>query len=164
MAAGAAYPAIVKLLLEKGADPNAFRPGSLDGPLVAAARAKNLDSLRLMLAHGGNAGREEDGWSVLHRALQGTTAECCRELLAHGADPCVQHPYYGTPMHMVVSCVMGKDGPECVKILELLLGAGASLQAEDGRGLTPGRLARLTEGVSKEVLEWFSPHDVEVGE
>jgi hypothetical protein len=61
-------------------------------------------------------------------------------------------------MHVVVRCANGTDGPERVKILDLLLGAGASLQAKDGRGLTPGQLARRKEGVSKEVLEWFSQH------
>jgi ankyrin repeat protein len=164
LALGAGYRAIVKLLLEKGADPNAFGLSDLDRPLVAAARAKNLESLRLMLAHGGDARRNVYGWTVLLSASRFTNAECCRELLAHGAHSRSCHSFHGTPMHMVVSYPNGRDGPECVKILELLLDAGASVQARDGHGFTPGQLARRTPWASKEVLEWFSRHEVEVRE
>jgi ankyrin repeat protein len=160
------------LLLEKGANPNAGRAAGLYNPLVCAALAKNVESLRLLIARGGDARRvDESGGdagpaygdgSVLHAALVSTNAECCRELLAHGADPCRQGSFFdgGTPMHVVVRCAWDHDdGPERVKILDLLLEAGASLLAVDGRGRTPGQLARRNEGAPKEVREWFVQHD-----
>jgi ankyrin repeat protein len=88
---GARHPAVVALLLENGANPNVCGAGSLLNPLGRAARARNVESLRLMLASGGNASRVDSSGSVLQFALGPTDAECCRELLAHGADP------YGRP-------------------------------------------------------------------
>jgi hypothetical protein len=48
-----------------------------------------------------------------------------------------------------------------MKVLDLLLKAGASLLAKDRRGVTLGEMARqLTVGrASKEVLEWFVQRD-----
>jgi ankyrin repeat protein len=161
--AARAYPRIVTLLLETGADPNADDAGDHYNPLASAAKARNIESLRRMLAHGGDAGRvDDDGAGVLHAALEGTDAECCRELLAHGADPCGQGGFFDeTPMHVVARYALHDDGPERVKILDLLLEAGASLLAKDGPGVTPGELARhrFVRGGSKEVLEWFSQHE-----
>jgi hypothetical protein len=52
LALGAEYPRIVALLLETGANPNAGGGRSHSSPLANAARAKDVESLRLMLAHG----------------------------------------------------------------------------------------------------------------
>jgi ankyrin repeat protein len=158
---GAKYSGIVALLLEKGADPNGADAGSYFNPLASAARSNDVKFLRLMLAYGGDASRVDDhGENVLHLALRFTNAECCRELLAHGADPCGRSKTDGeTPMHVAARHAFLRDGPERVKILDLLLGAGASLRAVDSRGRTPGQLACQNEGTSKEVLEWFSQHD-----
>jgi ankyrin repeat protein len=161
LAVGAEHPEIVKLLLQKGADPNADDASGPYNPLACAARSKNIESLRLMLGHGGHAGRVDAlGENVLHEALDDTSAECCQELLAHGADPCGRGGIFDeTPMHVVARYAVLDDGPECVKILDLLLEAGASLLAVDAEGLTPGQAARQNPDVSKEVLEWFSRHE-----
>jgi ankyrin repeat protein len=160
LAEGAAHPRIVALLLEKGANPN---DGWADGfPLVCAAHSRSIESLRLLLAHGGDA-RQKDvyGDNVLHWALDSTNAECCRELLTHGADPCGCNKWeYETPMHVVARRACDyDDGPERVKILDLLLDAGASMLAIDEDDCTPGQTARRC-GASKEVLEWFARHEV----
>jgi ankyrin repeat protein len=161
LAAGAGDPAIVALLLEKGANPNAYYASDRYSPLACAARVKNIESLRLMLAHGGDASRVCSlGQNVLHIALASTSAECCRELLAHGADPCGRSRINDeTPMHVVAKFAFHDDGPEHVKILDLLLEAGASLHVKDDGGFTPGKLARRYERASKEMLEWFSQHE-----
>jgi ankyrin repeat protein len=121
-----------------------------------------------MFAYGGNASRVDgDGRSVLHAAVRCTNAECCRELLAHGADPCGHGgDCHETPMHIATGCAFQDDGPERVKILELLLEAGASLLAVDNGGFTPGQVARRLGGgciwhrASKEVLEFSLPETV----
>jgi hypothetical protein len=159
LAEGANYPGIVRLLLEKGANPNAGDAGSYYNPLACAAEAQNIESLRLMLAYGGDASRvAEDVSNVLHAALIHTNAECCRELLAHGADPCGRWRYEDeTPMHVAAECADLYDGPELVEILDLLLESGASPLAKDRRGVTPGeRVPHVMAGrATKKVREWF---------
>jgi ankyrin repeat protein len=151
----------VELLLEKGANPNAMSVSNSLNPLVRAVNAKEVESLRLMLAHGGDASRvDHDGENVLHTVLISPDAECCRELLRHGANPCGQSRYRkATPMHVVAKHEFGREGPERVKVLDLLLDAGASLQAKDRTGLTPGQVARQSPKASEEVLEWFAQHE-----
>jgi ankyrin repeat protein len=162
LAGGARYPGIVELLLERGANPNAGFVGTGLSPMVWAAVFKKVESLRLMLAHGGDASLVRcDGRNVLHSVLMMfPDAECCRELISHGADPCGQGGYSKeTPMHIVAKHDLDIDGPERVKVLDLLLDAGASLQAKDWMGLTPGEVARQSGRASQEVLEWFSRHE-----
>jgi hypothetical protein len=163
LGAGAQYPRIVALLLDEGANPNERSLIDMYNPLASAAKAKSIESLRLMLARGGDASLvDEYGSNVLHAALTSTTAECCRELLSHGADPCGLGGIHRreTPMHVVaVSAGWPHDGPERVKILELLREAGASVLAVDQDGLTPGQRAREGRRTSKEVLDWFSRHE-----
>jgi hypothetical protein len=99
---------------------------------------------------------------VLHAALEymGIDAECCRELLAHGADPCGHDGIFrDTPMHVVAKNARCWHESELVKILDLLLEAGASMLAVNRAGLTPGPVARQDEETSKDVLEWFSQHE-----
>jgi ankyrin repeat protein len=157
---GADYPRIVALLLENGANPNLGRAGGVYNPLACAARARNIESLQLMFAYGGDASRvDADGGNVLHAALRNTNAECCRELLTHGADPCGKGgDDYGTPMHVAAKFACVDDGPERVKILDLLLEAGASPLAVNTEWETPGELARQ-RGAPKDVLDWFSQHE-----
>jgi ankyrin repeat protein len=163
---GAECPKIVALLLEKGADPNACDASDQYNPLACAAKRKSIESLRLMLAHGGSASRvDRGGGNVLHAALDGTIrlgtdAKCCRELLAHGADPCGHSGFFGEmPMHVVARNASPSDGAECVKSLNLLFVAGASVLAVNRAGLTPGQVARQDQQTSKDVLEWFSQHE-----
>jgi hypothetical protein len=159
LAEGARHPAIVALLLEKGANPNPGRADSLFNPLVSAARVKSIESLRLMLAHGGDATRvDRYGGNVLHAALEDTSAECCRELLAHGADVSSRGNDDETPLHVAVREAYRRDGPERVKILDLLLDAGASLLITNRKGLTPGQVAHKYQRTSREVLRWFYQH------
>jgi ankyrin repeat protein len=157
---GAGHPDIIALLLEHGANPNWSRAGCCDNALVWAAKARSGESLRVMFAHGGDASRTDDhGGNVLHYALVDTNEDCCQELLAHGADPLVRGGIWDeTPMHAVARSVH-PGHRERVKIPDLLLGAGASLLAEDRNGLTPGQLARKSQRTSKEVLEWFVQHE-----
>jgi ankyrin repeat protein len=114
-----------------------------------------------MLADGGDASRVGgDGKDVLHIVLISPDAECCRDLIAHGADPCGQGAYSKeTPMHAVAKYEFGSEGHERMQVLDLLLDAGASLQAKDRTGLTPGQVARQSRKASDEVLEWFSRHE-----
>jgi ankyrin repeat protein len=80
LAESAKYPGIVALLLDKGADPNADGAGLYVNPLACAAKAMSVESLRLMLVHGGDATRVGEDGNVLRAALTG------RGVLSRAAD------------------------------------------------------------------------------
>jgi ankyrin repeat protein len=164
LAKGAEYPRIVRLLLEKGANPNAGNRDGWYGPLSSAALAGSIESLQLLLARCGDANRVNAwGESVLHSAVFNSNAECCRELLVHGADPCGEEDgsfLRDTPMHIIARYPFGHEhGMERAKILDVLLEAGASLLAVNVDGFTPGQLALRSQGTSEAVREWFSRHE-----
>lgn len=56
---------IVKMLLEKGADPNDF-VNKYDGPLYYAVNKDNLEIVRLLLQHGANPSLYRDGTHTLY--------------------------------------------------------------------------------------------------
>ena len=91
LAVFARRPEAVRVLLERGADPNVLaRHAQIRvRPLhTAAAFGGDAKIARILLEHGAdpNAGTEERGFTALHSAAQGGNAELVRLLLAHGAD------------------------------------------------------------------------------
>jgi ankyrin repeat protein len=96
----------VKLLLERGADPNAFtlvNPAQPDGDklsvLYRASVANNAAVVKLLLERGA---RVNDGESVYH-AAELNHRECLEHLLAHGAEISArQQPWDNTVLYFVV--------------------------------------------------------------
>jgi ankyrin repeat protein len=81
----------MRLLLERGADPNALarNPALPVRPLhTAAAFGGHVESARLLLEGGADPnGRDSQlGFTALHSAAQAGNGELIRLLLAHGAD------------------------------------------------------------------------------
>lgn len=87
-AADYAHPQIVELLCNSGADVNA--PGAAEPPIALAAQRRDIESVRILLAHGANP-NWMPGWSAPPLAeLYGTDPErlvIAQLLLEHGADP-----------------------------------------------------------------------------
>jgi hypothetical protein len=100
------------------------RAGGRANPLATAALVRHIKTLQRMPAHGGYT-RPVDWYSgnLLHGALGYTTAECWRELLAQAADACDHPGLFGNRarMHVVARYDDGTDGPERVRIRNLLL-------------------------------------------
>jgi ankyrin repeat protein len=90
LAAFFGHPEAVRLLLDRGADPNAVATSEQIGPvqpLHSAAAAGGLDSARLLLEHGADVNaRQGGGFTALHAAAASGHAELARLLLAGGAD------------------------------------------------------------------------------
>ena len=85
-------PEVVALLLQHGADPDddADNP-SLVRPVHAAAAARDVESLRLLLAAGADPdARQRGGSTALHAAAHADHVDMARLLLEHGADPAAQ--------------------------------------------------------------------------
>jgi ankyrin repeat protein len=82
-------PEAVRVLLERGADPDddADNPFGVR-PVHAASAAHDHETMRLLLEAGADPNqRQRGGFAALHGAAHGDDVEMARLLLAHGADP-----------------------------------------------------------------------------
>jgi ankyrin repeat protein len=131
---------VVRLLLERGADPN-------DGESIYhAAELNRTECLELLLAHGADVSGRHSHWGntpLYFLAGYGENAPNCatategmRWLLAHGADPNVTSGREAeTPLHRVAA--FGR-GPA---VVELLLAHGAEVDQPRSDGRTAYVLA-----------------------
>jgi ankyrin repeat protein len=130
---------IVKLLLERGADPN-------DGESVYhAAEHDHRDVLELLLAHGAEISAAHQPWNntvlyFLCGHLGGPGAPAAtrgmRWLLEHGADPDVpSYDHRSTPLHAIAA--QGRDA----EVARLFLAHGADPRRTRADGRTPYELA-----------------------
>ena len=140
------HPEIVRLLLATGA-----RPGGLvrviagaatATPLMRAARASSLESVRLLLAAGASVHRRnEHGHTALVCALRSKATDAAaaqrvvEELLDAGADIDTRTRDGNTPLHLLaLHCAMQ---PWAAAVARLLLGNGADAGATSKAGLKP---------------------------
>jgi len=82
-------PESARLLIDAGAAVAAVAANPMQVmPLHSAASARNLETVRLLLAHGAppNA-RQHGGWAPIHAAAQNGDRAMVEVLLKHGADP-----------------------------------------------------------------------------
>jgi ankyrin repeat protein len=91
------YPAMVKLLLEHGANPN-DKLADGDTPLMLAARTGIAEFTQLLLEYGAepDARHEEFGYSALMLAANAGDVAAVKLLLASGADPAAATTRIGT--------------------------------------------------------------------
>jgi ankyrin repeat protein len=144
---------IVRLMIEKGADVSARDKDGIS-VIEAAATVNDAETVRLLLAKAADANsKDAAGLTPLIQAASNgnRNAEVVRLLLEHGAD-----------VNAVSVDVLdtAKNGPLALgyftpllfaapfgnfETVELLVGAGANVNAKDVRGMTPLELALATD-------------------
>lgn len=134
-----ANPAVIQLLLNRGADIEAKGPFDTT-PLHWAAANPNPAIARVLLDHGADTEvrRRDTGETPLHRAaLEGNSA-VIGELLDYGADIEAQTDQEWTPLHVATL----SENPAAIRAL---LDHGADIEARDNSGTTSLLWAAVSE-------------------
>lgn len=141
---------VVKLLLEKGADPKA-KDGGGSTALELAASAGDPESVRLLLAAGADArNASKSGFTPLLAAVQNCDLASMRMLLAKGADPNAAVTDAGTvkfgKIQLIGMTPMLDSTAYCKDdVVQALVDAHGDVSAHDIRGMTPLMLAVASE-------------------
>jgi hypothetical protein len=128
----------MKAALAEGVDWDSAYDESGFSALAIAAMTHDVESITVLLRGGAPVnGRNRDGQTALHAALQGQAdaqLEAVVLLLAHGADVNARDEEGWTPVLLAVET-------ETLDALKVLVEAGADLTATDPQGRTPLQLA-----------------------
>lgn len=129
-----------RALIEAGADVNA-KDDISDSPYLYAGARGHLDILKLTLAHGADLKSiNRYGGTALIPAAERGHVETVDTLIKAGVD--VDHINrlgWTAPLEAII---LGDGGPSHVKIVGLLLDAGAKVDLADNDGVTPLQHAR----------------------
>ena len=133
-------PAVVKVLLDAGADIEARDKGGYTPLHVAVGNAVGKrDSVAvvkaLLDARANIEARDEDGYTPLHKAARGDSLALVKTLLDAGANVNAQDRIGQTSLHAAV----GKR--DSVAVVKALLDARADIEARDKGGYTPLHVA-----------------------
>lgn len=165
LAAGTGRVEICKLLLDHGADPDAFADGIGYPILVNAVRHPEI--VKLLIDHGANLrwritwlGGRSGIWIVgdeataLHYAVDAGNLKSVQIFLEAGLDPSAADDRGQTPLHIAIICERWerdneRDASTFPAIVESLLKHDASTRFEDKEGRTPMELARKVKSSDK---------------
>lgn len=130
-AASKGQVAIVKTLLEHGANPYAVDNGGADA-MIRAALAGRLEVMQVLLDHGidPNLAGKEYRTSALAIAARSGHIEMVNLLLVRGADPRYEDANRGTPLHSATAKLRKE-------VVEELIAAGADPDPRNYWGITP---------------------------
>lgn len=109
----AADPNILRLLLNKGANPDTK---SIEGatPLMNAVQSDKLEHLNILIEHKADLNAKDNrGFTALHRASEMGRSEMVRILLENGADKNVE-----AEGHTPLSLAIAMKNEEIIKVLE----------------------------------------------
>ncbi|MBI4902807.1 MAG: ankyrin repeat domain-containing protein [Acidobacteria bacterium] len=142
--------ATVKLLLDKGANPNTAGPDGVS-PITAAASNGDFAIVEALMARGADPkSRDKTGITTLQSAATWLNVPAVKMLLAKGVDVNAANTDSGTVKNgkiqltnltpLLLAAPFGSPD-----LMKPLLAAGANVNAADGRGMTPLASAVATE-------------------
>lgn len=150
--------AIVKLLLDKGADPSIMdvRGGTA---LLSAVTANNTDAVRLLLDRSSDPkqGRDIVGFTVLHEAAAHSNIPVMKLLLAKGVDVNAapkgeMRVRNGAIAISEMTPLMVASPRSSLETVQTLLAAGADVKPRDVRGMTALMFAVASDSPNPEVV------------
>ena len=128
---------LLEILRADAAQANDESTGLL--PLGWAAFAQNVESSRILIAHGAVVDREPYAHRVWDPTCMVAAVNIARVLLEHGADPNCPNEQGDTPLHRVLASRLVREPTAFVK---LLLDAGADPTRKNNAGETPLDIAQ----------------------
>ncbi len=140
-------PGVMKLLIQKGADPNAKNDDEYDEkltPLVFAVEHNLPGAVESLIAGGAKVNAKVDGYTPLQAALESRNEEIAGVLIETGADVNLADSAGSTPLMYAVNRGMRE-------ITELLLARGARLTPKNRKGYTALKIAE--EGGDQELID-----------
>ncbi|KAK2771709.1 Ankyrin-2 [Onygenales sp. PD_12] len=124
---------VVRLLLERGANPN--DEGDDSTPLCEAAKSGNLPLVQLLLDNGADISATNEGWGdAFHAACYGGNLSVVEFLFGRGADPYVRCGKYVTSL---LAAAMSYDREGAVSIVRFLLDIGCDVNDHGGEFGSP---------------------------
>jgi ankyrin repeat protein len=122
----------MKTLLDRGAAASTVTKKGAT-PLHAAVETGDVAKVTLLLARGAdvNAALTQAGFTPLHYAAFIDHADVARTLLKGGAKPDARIPAFGNTTAVIEAALAGN-----AKVLEVLIAAGADVDAKDDEGRT----------------------------
>ena len=162
---------IVRLLLDNGADPEAYAEGDMgEKPLHKVSSGKyrsQEDGVRvaqLLLECGADVNsRRNDRWTPLHIASWSGKFEVVQVLIDHTAEVDAVDDLGKTPLHDVLQG-MYESQEDGVRIAQLLLGHGADVNAKSRAGTTPLTQAMASRKERPKLAELLLEHPANVNE
>jgi ankyrin repeat protein len=135
--------ACARLLLARGADPNA-RHHAGRTPLGPPAEDDRADLVRLLVASGSDPdARDLLGWTPVHVAASAHADQALAALLSLGANPAAADEVGGTPLHAAVHAARDRGAESAEPAIGSLLAHGAHRSAATtgpfGADEIPGR-------------------------
>ena len=129
------HPAAVKSLVEAGADVNAINSGGYS-PLLSAMAGGQTEIVQILIDHGADPDvTTRDGQTALMLAAQSSHRELTESILSRNPDLEIADSYGRTALLLTAR----ESGN--AEIAELLIDAGANMNARDRFGSTPLELA-----------------------
>lgn len=120
------HPAILEMLLKRGADPN-YADVSATSMLDWAVMGEKPRAVRMLLDYGACIGDRDKGGAVLRRACETGQRDVVEMILHEGADPNAAGPNGETPLILAGAYV---------SLVGVLIHAGADANAADDSGRT----------------------------